>query len=304
MQRCQGFLNVDKPRGITSFEVVKRVRRFFPRQKVGHLGTLDPIAEGVLPLAVGGATRLVEFLMDVAKGYRAEMMLGGVSDTQDAWGNITVVTDELSFSLSDIEKVLELFRGEILQVPPMYSAVNYRGRRLYELARQGVEVSLEARPVTVHLLQVVQAELTQPPYRVILDVVCSKGTYIRTLCHDIGQKLGCGAYLTKLVRVFSGPFSLEYAVKLAEVEERLAAGDCSLLLPLDFPLTSMPKVVLENENDVIRLKNGNNISINAGLAAGPVLVYTLDRDLIAVGHLAETKGKGTVLKPVKVLGTQ
>jgi len=273
---------------------------------VGHLGTLDPLAEGVLPLAVGKATRLIEFLADVTKGYRAEMILGAVSDTQDAWGKVTVVTRELQLSLPDIERTLALFRGGILQTPPMYSAVNYQGRRLYELARQGIEVEVKPRPVTVHSLQLVSAELTEPPYRVVVDVTCSKGTYIRTLCHDIGQKLGCGAYLARLIRVFSGPFSLDQSVKLEEVEQRLAAQDYSVLLPLEFPFALEPRVFLDNEQDVIRVKNGNNIHVNVpnGLAGGPILIYDLSRELVAIGYLEDSGGTDGVLRPVRVLKTQ
>ncbi len=307
MQRKRhGFLNINKPQGITSFEVVKRVRRFFPGQKVGHLGTLDPLAEGVLPLAVGKATRLVEFLVDLRKSYRAEMILGAVSDTQDAWGNLTVIANDLELTLADIEKTLEFFRGEILQVPPMYSAVNYQGRRLYELARQGIEVVRKPRPVTVYSLQAVKADLAKPPYRVVLNVVCSKGTYIRTLCHDIGEKLGCGAYLARLVRLFSGPFTLEQSVKLEDIERQLAAQDYSAFLPLDFPFASVPKIVLENEQDVIRLKNGNNIHISLpnGSATCPILVYDLSLEPIAVGRLEDKGETGSVLRPLRVLATQ
>jgi len=295
-----GFLNINKPRGITSFEVVKRIRRYFPRQRVGHLGTLDPMADGVLPLAVGQATRLTNLLLEGNKGYRAEMTLGAVADTQDAWGELTYVTADIDLELSELLAVLDMFRGEIEQVPPMYSAVNYQGQRLYKLARQGISVEVQPRRVTIYSLELVESHLEGPPYRVVLDVVCSKGTYIRTLCHDIGQALGCGAYLSGLTRYFSGPFRLEEAVALEEAERLVGQGDKSILLPFDFPLAHLPRVVLEDQNAIKKLRNGNTISVANLPAAALVRIYSPGNEVLVLGRpLVNPEGEMR-LQPYKV----
>lgn len=271
---------------------------------MGHLGTLDPIADGVLPVAVGQATRLVEFLVDDVKGYLAEMTLGGISDTQDAWGNITYLSTDTGCELSRLMEILQSFRGEIEQVPPMYSALNYQGERLYRLARQGITVELTPRSVMIHSLELVESLLDNPPYRVILKVVCSKGTYIRTLCHDIGQRLGCGAYLSSLTRLFSGSFRLEQATELSQIEEFLNRGDHSLLLPLDYPLAFIPSVVLRCQDDIRRIKNGNTIDMEPGIEPGLVRIYSPTGELLALGSSTAGAEKRSELRPVKVFNLQ
>ena len=204
-----GILLVDKPSGITSHDVVDIVRRRFAQRKVGHAGTLDPAATGLLVILLGAYTKRSAEFMAGEKGYRAVMVLGATSDTGDGDGTITPSrTGPIELSPRDVEAALEEFTGEIAQVPPMYSAVRHGGTKLYELARRGVEVARSPRPVTIRVLTMVE----YAPPRVTLEVICSKGTYIRQLCVDIGAKLSCGAYCGELRRLSSGGFSVERSV--------------------------------------------------------------------------------------------
>jgi len=210
-----GIFNIDKPQRMTSHDVVARVRRIIGQRRVGHAGTLDPMATGVLPVVVGTATRLVEYLADADKAYRATLMLGITSDTYDREGTLTPTRYEGSMpSRQELDTALERFRGEIEQLPPMHSAVKVGGKKLYELARQGVEIERQARRVTITRLDV---EVYRPPILQIF-VECSKGTYIRSLAHDLGAVLGTGAYLDALVRTRHGPFTLEEATTLEGIE--------------------------------------------------------------------------------------
>ncbi|MDQ3929677.1 MAG: tRNA pseudouridine(55) synthase TruB [Chloroflexota bacterium] len=209
-----GIFNIDKPSGMTSHDVVARVRRISGQRKAGHAGTLDPIATGVLPVVLGKATRLVEYLADADKAYRAVVMLGATSDTYDREGNITPTPDALMPSHEQVEEALEQFRGEIEQLPPMHSAIKVGGKKLYELARAGVEVERQTRHVTIKKLEL---EVFNPP-EVQIFVECSKGTYIRSLAHDVGNILGIGAYLQDLTRTQHGPFSIEGAITLEGLE--------------------------------------------------------------------------------------
>lgn len=219
-----GIFVIDKPQGVTSHDVVARVRRIIrrpspaPKDKVGHAGTLDPMATGVLPVVVGSATRLVEYLSDADKEYRAVVMLGATSDTYDREGTITPTPDFVAPSTEAVERALEAFRGEIEQVPPMHSALKVGGKKLYELARQGVEIERKARRVTISRLEI---EGYSPPTLKIL-IECTKGTYIRSLAYDLGAALGTGAYLYGLVRTRVGSFTLEDAITLEALEEAFA----------------------------------------------------------------------------------
>jgi tRNA pseudouridine55 synthase len=205
-----GIFNIDKSPGMTSHDVVARVRRISGQRKTGHAGTLDPLATGVLPVVLGKATRLVEYLADADKAYRAAVTLGATSDTYDREGNITPTPDALMPSREQVEKALEGFRGEIEQLPPMHSAIKVGGKKLYELARAGIEVERQPRHVTIKKLEL---EAFNPPTLQIF-VECSKGTYIRSLAHDLGTVLGTGAYLQDLTRTRHGPFSIEGAITL------------------------------------------------------------------------------------------
>ncbi|MBO5797822.1 MAG: tRNA pseudouridine(55) synthase TruB, partial [Clostridia bacterium] len=199
-----GILCLDKPEEMTSFSCCAVVRRLLATKKVGHAGTLDPMATGVLPVLVGGATRALDFLPDHTKRYVATLRFGATSDTLDVWGTVQETGGALP-TRAAVEEALTHFRGDILQVPPMMSALKRDGVRLYDLARQGIEVEREARPVTVHALTLL--DFDQTAGTAVLDCTCSKGTYIRTLCDDIGRLLGCGAVMTGLRRTVAAGFS-------------------------------------------------------------------------------------------------
>ncbi|MCD2491605.1 tRNA pseudouridine(55) synthase TruB [Lacrimispora sp. NSJ-141] len=208
-----GLLNIYKERGFTSHDVVAKLRGILKQKKIGHTGTLDPDAEGVLPVCLGKATKVCELLADKNKTYRAVLLLGIETDTQDVTGQITARSSADVDEESVREAVLS-FIGPYAQVPPMYSALKVGGKKLYELARQGKEIERAARPVTIHEIVIEKVELP----RVTLTVTCSKGTYIRTLCHDIGKKLGCGGCMESLVRVRVAGFRMEDALTLSQVE--------------------------------------------------------------------------------------
>jgi tRNA pseudouridine55 synthase len=251
-----GFLNIDKPAGLTSHDVVARVRRLLPRGvKVGHAGTLDPAATGVLPVAVGHATRLIEYLGDARKGYDGLVRLGAATDTDDGEGQVTATAPVPPLTPELVEAAVIPLRGAILQVPPMYSALHHQGQRLYDLARAGKTIALEPRPVQVDALtwRIVDAET------LAIQVVCGKGTYIRCLARDIGAALGCGAHLAALRRTFVGPFDVAGAVALADVQaepERLPA----LLAPPDTALAGWPTARLDAEGER-RVRNGMPVDL-------------------------------------------
>ena len=206
----QGFLIIDKPAGISSHDVVRRVRKAAGMRRVGHAGTLDPLATGILPIALGDATRLIEYFANREKGYSATMRLGSETDTQDSEGEVLATAAWDTVTSAQLEQMLQSFRGDIEQVPPMYSALKKDGVPLYRLARQGIEIERPARNMTIHSLKVTRFE----PPEVDFDVVCSKGTYVRTLCHDIGRQLGSLAHMTSLRRFLHGSFDLSAAVTL------------------------------------------------------------------------------------------
>ena len=205
-----GVIIIDKPQGWTSMDVCAKLRGIFHEKRVGHAGTLDPMATGVLPVFLGRATRAVEFAADGAKEYHAVLRLGTVTDTQDVTGTV-LEENPVAVTAADIEAVLPRFRGDIEQIPPMYSAIKVDGKKLYDLARKGKEVERKPRPVTIHALEVGE-QLSETDFR--LRVECSKGTYIRTLCHDIGQALGCGGTMSSLRRTMAAGFDLSQSVSL------------------------------------------------------------------------------------------
>lgn len=214
-----GIINVYKERGFTSHDVVAKLRGILKQKKIGHTGTLDPDATGVLPVCLGTGTRLCDMLTDTDKTYRAELMLGRVTDTQDISGAV-IGGGDVVCTAEELADAIMSFVGEYKQIPPMYSAIKQNGKKLYELARAGREVEREARAVVIYDIKIESIEL---PYAVI-TVKCSKGTYIRTLCHDIGQTLSCGACMTSLVRERAGGFVLAESLTLSQIEELCAAG--------------------------------------------------------------------------------
>lgn len=203
-----GVLNINKPEGITSFQVVASLKKIFKVKKIGHGGTLDPDASGVLPIYLGQATKIAPLLLDTTKEYRAVLHLGIVTDTQDASGNILHRTEGVFFSEEQVLAVLNSFQGEIEQIPPMFSALKHKGKRLYDLARAGLEVERAPRKVMIHKLIMRSFNL---PY-LTFDTCCSKGTYIRTLCADIGQKLGSGGHMASLQRLRVGDLTIEHSI--------------------------------------------------------------------------------------------
>lgn len=247
-----GIVIVDKPQGWTSQDVTARLRRVFGTRRIGHGGTLDPMATGVLPVFVGRATRAVEFFEHAEKTYETVLLLGKKTDTQDVTG--TVLEERaVDVTKSQVEEVLTRFRGEIMQVPPMYSALKVNGQKLYELARKGKQVERQPRPVTVYELTVLSFENN----RLSLRVRCSKGTYIRTLCEDIGEALGCLGCMEALRRTQAGEYRLEDAVALEDLLESSTPESC--LRGMDTMFARYPAVKL-TANQEKRCRNGNSFT--------------------------------------------
>ncbi|KPL20011.1 MAG: hypothetical protein AMJ92_00775 [candidate division Zixibacteria bacterium SM23_81] len=247
-----GLLNIDKPSGWTSHDVVAKVRRALRIQKIGHTGTLDPIATGVLLLCVGRATKMARFLVGLEKEYRATIMLGGESDTLDAQGQISLSNESPKVSMAEMRKVCDRFLGTQEQIPPMFSAVKHRGQPLYRLARQGKTVARHPRPVFIRSLEICHIDLPQ----VILQISCSSGTYIRVLAADIGKELGCGAYLLELKRTRLGPFRDGDALPLARVVELAQLEQLEqFLLPVGQGLITYPRFVVR-PREVSRVIHG------------------------------------------------
>lgn len=251
-----GIINVYKEPGYTSFDVVARLRGICKQKKIGHTGTLDPDASGVLPVCLGSGTKLCDMLTDRSKEYQAVLLLGQVTDTQDTSGTVLSV-QPVEVSKEEVKEAILSFLGEYDQIPPMYSALKVDGKRLYELARAGKEVERKPRKVVIDKLEITDISL---PY-VTMTVGCSKGTYIRTLCHDIGQKLGCGGTMAKLVRTRVGSFLLEDALKLDELEAMSKEGTLSQkVISVDAMFSMYPAVVLSGEKERL-VQNGNPFTL-------------------------------------------
>ena len=236
-----GILNVNKPRGMTSFAVVSLVRRLTGIRKVGHAGTLDPIADGVLPICLGPATRIVDYIVGQPKLYRAAVRLGVATDSYDSEGEVVATGDPSGVSRDDVEQALAGFVGEIQQMPPMYSALKYQGQPLYRYARAGKTVPRQERTVRIYRLELLRFD--SPIVEIELEV--GKGAYVRSVAHDMGEQLGCHAHMEQLTRVRSGPFTLDSAVELRELEAAAERGDWEeLLLPADRVLESWHAALL------------------------------------------------------------
>jgi len=250
-----GILNLDKPSGPTSHDIVNRVRRASGVRRVGHAGTLDPAASGVLVVCIGQATRVIEYLMDSRKRYEATVRLGVTTETGDAQGRVVSSIPVINTTREEVEKVLARFRGPVEQVPPMYSALKRGGKALYELARRGVEIERNPRVVEIYDLRL--TEWTPPTFR--LNVECSKGTYVRTLAADIGEALGIGAHLEKLIRVACGAYILEHAVPLDYAEQTLSDDDWPQILhPLDEPLLDLDAFIVDHETE-LKIRHGQQV---------------------------------------------
>ena len=253
-----GILLVDKPTDWTSGDVVAKLRGLLHEKRIGHSGTLDPMATGLLVVFVGRATRAVEFAESKEKRYLASLRLGLSTDTQDITGNRLSGTPR-EISEAELEKTLACFRGNIQQIPPMYSAIKVGGKKLYEIARRGGEVERKPRPVCIRELRLLGREGEDW----LLDVTCSKGTYIRTLCHDIGQSLGCGGCMSALRRVRAGEFSIDNAHTLDEIRQASQKGEAeSLLLPVDSLFREYPALYIDARGEG-RIRCGNSIVVSA-----------------------------------------
>lgn len=289
-----GLLVIDKPRGMTSHDIVTQVRRLSRQKRVGHAGTLDPMATGVLLVCLGRATRVAEYLIGSDKTYRAVMRLGVETDTYDAKGQV-IAARPVTVSESDLRRALASFVGELDQVPPMYSALKREGKPLYKLARKGVEVEREPRRVKIYDISLREWQAGGQP-TLTVDVRCSSGTYIRSLAHDVGAALQCGAHLAALTRLASGSFTIEEAVKLQDLE---GLPDLQALLrPLDAALQDLPAITLDADQARC-VTRGQAIAVN-GIEASANLfrVYNSSGALLAIMAYDSTI---RLLRPKKVL---
>ncbi|MEO7719378.1 MAG: tRNA pseudouridine(55) synthase TruB [Capsulimonas sp.] len=291
--RMVGVLNVDKPAGMTSHDVVYHIRRAARVKQVGHAGTLDPDATGVLLVCVGPATRIAEYLADQGKAYRAVIQLGSETDTEDASGQVLSQTDASHITREDLEKLLPDFMGEISQIPPMVSAVHHEGKRLYELARAGITVEREARTIRIDSLAMSDFA-PGPNATAILDVECGKGTYIRTLCADIGKALGVGGHMASLRRTAVGAFHADSAAPLETITPE---NVLSLLTPASEALRSFP---MQSVDDARRADILHGRTVPTELADTPIVrVVDANQQLVALA-LAEAGA----LRPFKVFSTE
>jgi len=283
---ANGILIIDKPAGWTSMDVCAKLRGIFHEKRVGHSGTLDPMATGVLPVFVGRATRAVEFAEKSDKEYVAGLKLGVVTNTQDISGEV-LEQRPVQVDRGELEAALEKFRGDILQVPPMYSAIKMGGKKLYELARKGCEVERPARSVTIKALEIIDQ---QGKDLYIIRVLCSKGTYIRALCHDIGQALGCGGCMASLNRTMAAGFRLEGSHTLEEVQS--ASDPEALLMPVDSLFQDRARLVLDRATEK-KIRNGM-IAVLPHLNSGEYRTYAIGGEFLALcrcrnGKLAAIK---------------
>lgn len=281
LRKLNGILLLDKDLGVSSNKALQEARFLFMAEKAGHTGSLDPLASGMLPVCFGEATKVSAFLLDSNKHYRTTATLGWVSTTGDAEGEklnprtIPALTD------AELEAVLARFRGTLQQIPPMYSALKHDGQPLYKLARQGLEVERAARTVTIHSLRLLERTATT----LTLEVLCSKGTYIRTLVEDIGEALGCGAYVSMLRRVGVDPFTAQPMLTLAELRRLAAQGQAALdqvLLPMDSALPAVPVLTLP-ETSILRLRQGQKVTLLTAANADLVRLYTQTKEFIGLG---------------------
>lgn len=292
-----GFIFLDKPEGITSFTAVNKTRRLLGIKKAGHTGTLDPMATGVLPIMLGGATRFSQYLPVHDKAYRAKILLGTVTDTLDTTGEI-LETREVNVTDDELRDAVMSFLGEIKQLPPMYSAVSKDGVRLYKLARQGIEIERESRDVTIHSIEIVSG-LENNEF--VIDVSCSAGTYIRSLAADIGEKLGCGAVISELRRTFANGIEIERTVTFEEIEKAVADDKIEeLIAPCDEMLSAYPAVQV-TEKQALYFSNGGALDLNRvkdKQSIGICRVKAPDGKLMGLGNIDREEN---VLRVEKIL---
>lgn len=287
-----GILNINKPAGMTSFKVVSLVRHLTGIKKVGHAGTLDPLASGVLPLCFGRATRVIEFLMNAKKTYKAAIKLGISTDTYDIEGTVIKQSDASHITEADVESALAFFRGAIEQEPPMYSALKHNGQCLYKLAREGVTVERPKRQAYIYRLELL--DYSSP--LITVEMECSKGTYVRSLANDLGEKLGCGACVTELERLRYGPFDIKEAVSLSELQEAFSK-DCwqRLVYPPGYIMKEWESVTVRDEQASF-IKNGVPVVLEV-TTVDKCCAYDNEGNLLAILNLDNATGKW---KPQKV----
>ncbi len=298
-----GIFNIYKQKGFTSHDVVAVVRKIIQQKKVGHTGTLDPDAEGVLPICVGKGTKLADYIMNGKKSYKAIVVLGITTTTEDASGEI-LQQKEVVFEQQKIKEAVHSFLGTYYQIPPMYSAIKVNGKKLYELAREGKEIERKQREITIFNICITKF---MPPNQFEIEVVCSKGTYIRTLCADIGKKLGCGAHMGSLLRTSSGMFSLDTAVTLEKLKELAEKNELQkVLLPLEKALKQYDSIVVSPKGNKL-LYNGNKIyepffeQIEGNITQGKIILgYDSNNTLIGIYEII-TEKNGLCMKPLKIL---
>ena len=298
-----GIFNIYKQKGFTSHDVVAVVRKTIQQKKVGHTGTLDPDAEGVLPICVGKGTKLADYIMNGKKSYRAVVTLGVTTTTEDASGEI-IEKKEVVFEEQTIQKVVQSFLGTYEQIPPMYSAIKINGKKLYELAREGKEIERKARKITIFEIQITKF---MPPNQFEIEVVCSKGTYIRTLCADIGKRLKCGAHMASLLRTSSGMFSLDTAITLEQLKELAEKKQKKkALLPLEKALEQYHSIVISPKGNKL-LYNGNPIGeqffekTKGTIKQGEIILgYDSKNTLIGIYKIITEKNR-LYMKPLKIL---
>ena len=285
---ANGILVIDKSAGWTSQDVAAKLRGVFHERRVGHGGTLDPMATGVLPVFIGRATRAAEFLESAEKEYVARLRLGVVTDTQDTSGTV-LETNSVCVTRAQLEAALRQFLGPIEQIPPMYSAIKINGQKLYELARRGQEVARRPRSITIHALELLEGEGADWTIR----VRCSKGTYVRTLCHDLGRALGCGGCMSSLRRTRAGSFTLAQAVTMQQVLDFAAGQDPQqLLMPVDAVFAAHPPLIV-TLGQAAKLKNGAQVK-DWQFQPGTYRVYAEDGEFLLLGRV-----EGGVLTTIK-----
>ncbi|MDD4571458.1 MAG: tRNA pseudouridine(55) synthase TruB [Clostridia bacterium] len=258
-----GFINVDKPKGMTSHDVVAIIRKQLPRKtKVGHTGTLDPDATGVLPICVGKATRLAEYITGLPKTYCGELTLGVVTDSWDATGEVLASCDASHITLADVEALLPKFIGEIEQIPPMLSAIKVNGQKLYQLARKGEEIVREPRKITIYGLDVVKSEFGIKNPKILFNIKCSKGTYIRSLFYDMGDALCVGGHMSALRRLAVGPFGIGSSNNLEDIKTKLIASETGCFLPMKMGVDHLPVLIIKNPDNYYYVMRGRAFKVD------------------------------------------
>jgi tRNA pseudouridine55 synthase len=303
-----GILNIFKPKGISSFQAVKEVKNILNIPKAGHAGTLDPSASGILLVCIGQATKIVEFLVDLKKYYQGEMILGISTDSQDSEGNI-IQRKKVKNDIDEerIKRIFLKYKNINSQIPPMFSATHYKGERLYRLARKGIEVKRSPKKIKIYKLNLLNFNQKMNHPIIKFEVVCSKGTYIRTLCNDIGNELGCGAYLSNLVRKKIGYFNLEDSINLDALKKEKIL-EKKYLISIDSALKGLNNITVRNEA-IKTVLNGGSIS-NEQITTNTkiskigrnkfIKIYDLENNLLSIGIPIKKNEKDLIFKPIKV----